>query len=136
MHVPFQRISFLPVFFSSHLPRLRSGANMISFSFGILLITCTAFEEVQQISVSVFNSAVQFTYDTTTASGCISLNFLKSGAGHESASEQPAFKSGNTTFLCGDNILAVSAIKCTPANAMISASVEAACCDNPKLSPM
>src|SRR5688572_31091944 len=88
MHVPFQRISFLPVFFSSHLPRFRSGANMISFSFGILLITCTAFDEVQQISVSVFNSAVQFTYDTTTASGCISLNFLKRGAGHESASEQ------------------------------------------------
>jgi hypothetical protein len=43
------------------------------------------------------------------------LNFLNSSAGALSASEQPAFRSGNSTFLEGFKILAVSAMKWTPA---------------------
>ena len=39
----------------------------------------------------------------------------------ESASEQPAFRSGSSTVLCGDRMAAVSAMKCTPQNAMTSA---------------
>jgi len=60
---------------------------------------------------------------------------LKSAAGAESAREHPAFKSGKTTFFCGFKIFAVSAIKCTPAKAIISAFVFSACCAKPKLSP-
>jgi hypothetical protein len=40
------------------------------------------------------------------------LNF---SGGAESASEQPASRSGNNTVRCGLRILAVSAMKCTPA---------------------
>ena len=53
-------------------------------------------------------------------------------AGALSAKEQPAFRSGKTTFFEGLRILAVSAIKCTPAKTIISAFVFAACCAKPK----
>jgi len=59
IQVPFHKINLRPVFFSRYAPRLRSGAKMISLSFGILLITCTALVDVQHMSVSVFSSAVQ-----------------------------------------------------------------------------
>ena len=39
---------------------------------------------------------------------------------------QPASFTGKYTFLFGERIFAVSAIKCTPANTIISASVSAA----------
>ena len=42
----------------------------------------------------------------------------------------------SVAMVLGDNIFAVSAIKCTPAKTIISAFVFAACCDKPKLSPI
>jgi len=44
----------------------------------------------------------------------------------ESASEQPASRSGRSTVLSGERMLAVSAMKCTPQNTIASASVDAA----------
>ena len=53
-----------------------------------------------------------------------------------SAREHPAVLSGMSTFLWGDMIEAVSAIKWTPQNTMMSAVVFPASCDNPNESPM
>ena len=39
-------------------------------SSGIELTTSTAFDDVQQMSVSAFTAAVVLTYETTTALGC------------------------------------------------------------------
>ncbi len=44
----------------------------------------------------------------------------------ESASEQPARASGISTVLSGLRIFAVSAMKCTPQNTMVEASLAAA----------
>ena len=43
--------------------------------------------------------------------------------------------SGSSTVFSGDSIDAVSAMKCTPQNAITSASVFAACCESPSESP-
>ncbi len=55
--------------------------------------------------------------------GYFSSHLLNTGAGHPSASEQPASRSGTTTIFVGLRILAVSAMKWTPAKQMTSASV-------------
>ena len=54
------------------------------------------------------------------------LNFLTSSPVIDDDKEQPAFMSGNKTFLFGLISFAVSAIKCTPHITIISASVFAA----------
>jgi hypothetical protein len=53
----------------------------------------------------------------------------------ESASEQPASRSGSSTVLPGLRIEAVSAMKWTPQKAITSASVAAALRDSPSESP-
>src|SRR5690554_7657118 len=58
-------------------------------------------------------------WSSDVCSSDLSLKALKASGGQESAKEQPAFKSGKTTVLLGFKILAVSAIKCTPANTII-----------------
>ena len=50
------------------------------------------------------------------------LNAANAAASHDSASEHPASGQGRSTFLSGESTLAVSAMKCTPAKRMISAS--------------
>ena len=57
---PFQRMSFTSVFVATYLPRYSSGKK-ITRSTPRLSTTCTAFDEVQQISVSAFTSADEFT---------------------------------------------------------------------------
>ena len=101
---------------------------MMCLSFGIRLMMRSALLEVQMMSLSALISAEQLIYVTTIASGYWALNFLKASGGQESAKEQPALRSGKSTFFVGLTILAVSAIKCTPANTMMSALVFAACC--------
>ena len=76
-----------------------------------------------------------FTYDTTGTPGYFSLRSLTSAPVMDSASEHPADISGINTFLSGFNILAVSAMKCTPHIIIVSAF---AFCDSfasNKLSP-
>ena len=72
---------------------------------------------------------------TTIAPGCLAFHARSCGAVIESASEQPASMSGISTVLCGDSTDAVSAMKCTPQNAMTDCSVRAACWDSPSESP-
>src|SRR5690606_21011229 len=102
---------------------------------GMLSIIFSALEEVQMISLKAFTSAEQLMYEITTCPGYLSLNALNKAAGALSAREHPAWRSGKRTFFSGQRILAVSAIKWTPAKPMISASVPAAFCDRPRLSP-
>ena len=75
------------------------------------------------------------TYITTSAPGCLAFHARSCSAVIESASEQPASMSGSSTVFSGDRIDAVSAMKCTPQNAITSASVAAACCERPSESP-
>ena len=72
---------------------------------------------------------------TTTAPGCWAFHVRSSSAVIESASEQPASRSGSSTVLCGDRIAAVSAMKCTPQKAMTWPSAAAAWRDSPSESP-
>ncbi len=58
--------------------------------------------------------------------GCCAINALNLSGGQESAKEQPAIKSGSNTLREGFSILAVSAIKKTPATSKISAFEAAA----------
>ena len=51
------------------------------------------------------------------------------------ASEHPARRSGRSTRFLGDRIAAVSAMKCTPAKMITSASVLAAWRERPSESP-
>jgi hypothetical protein len=78
---------------------------------------------------------VVFTYITTTAPGCFAFHSRSCSAVIESASEQPAPRSGSSTVLPGDRIEAVSAMKWTPQNAITSAPVSAAWRDRPSESP-
>src|SRR6478609_2597838 len=103
---------------------------------GTLSIIFCSLLLVQIISLIAFISAVQLIYEMTIWLGCLSLKALKALAGALSANEQPAFRSGNTTFFDGLRILAVSAIKCTPAKTIMSAFVFSACCARPRLSPI
>src|SRR4051795_5133637 len=97
--------------------------------------TLTALDDVTQESVSAFTSAVVLTYMTTTAPGCCAFHSRSCSAVIESASEQPASRSGISTFLAGHRIDAVSAMKCTPQKAITSAPALAACCESPSQSP-
>ena len=72
---------------------------------------------------------------TTTAPGCSAFHVRSSSAVIESASEQPASRSGISTVLSGERIEAVSAMKCTPQNTIASASVLAAWRESPRESP-
>ena len=108
---------------------------MIFSSAGKLSTICLALVEVTTTSVTAFTAAVVLTYEITVCSGCALTNSAKASAGQLSAKEQPAFKSGTSTFLFGQRILAVSPIKCTPHITIISASVLAAHCANARLSP-
>ena len=58
-----------------------------------------------------------------------------SSAVMESASEQPASRSGSKTSLSGERIDAVSAMKWTPQKAIVSASASAAWRESPSESP-
>ena len=58
---------------------------------------------------------------TTTEYEIFYLNVLSNGGGQLSLSEQPALRAGITTLFDGFKILAVSAMKCTPAKTIISA---------------
>src|SRR5208283_2919246 len=111
MQLPFHKSILRPVFFAKYAPRFLSGENRIGLSFGIWLMIFSALLDVQIISLRAFTSAEQLMYVIATWSGCISRNLLKSGAGHPSASEQPASRSGSKTNLSGLRIFAVSAIK-------------------------
>src|SRR3954454_6818978 len=95
----------------------------------------TALDEGTQESVSAFTSAVVFTYITTIAPGCCAFQARNCSALIESASEQPAPMSGSSTVFSGESTDAVSAMKCTPQNAMTGASVAAACWERPSESP-
>src|SRR5699024_10130906 len=105
-------------------------------SAGTEATTSTAFDEVQQMSVSAFTSAVVLTYDTTTAPGCSAFHARNWSAVMESASEQPARASGISTVLSGARIFAVSAMKCTPQNTMVAASLAAAMRESARESPV
>ena len=78
------------------------------------------------MSDSALTSAVVFTYATTAAPGCSSRHARTSAAVTVAASEQPAARSGSSTVLSGERIFAVSAMKWTPQNTIVSASVAAA----------
>ena len=73
---------------------------------------------------------------TTTAPGCSAFQARSWSASIESASEQPASRSGISTFLSGERIEAVSAMKWTPQKAITSASVSAAWRERPSESPI
>ena len=79
-------------------------------------------------------SAEVLTYMTTIAPGCSAFHARSWAAVIESASEQPASRSGSTV-LSGHRTEAVSAMKCTPQNAITSASVAAAWRESPSESP-
>ena len=64
---------------------------------------------------------------TTSAPGCSAFQARSCSASIESASEQPASRSGIRTVFSGERIEAVSAMKWTPQKAIASASVAAAC---------
>ena len=76
-----------------------------------------------------------FTYITTIAPGCSAFQARSWSAVIESASEQPASRSGSSTVLSGERIDAVSAMKWTPQKAITSESVSAARRDSPSESP-
>jgi hypothetical protein len=80
-------------------------------------------------------SAEVLTYITASAPGCRAFQARSWAAVIESAREQPASASGSRTVFSGERIDAVSAMKCTPQKAMISASVRAACCESCSESP-
>ena len=63
---------------------------------------------------------------TTRAPGCSAFQARSWSASIESASEQPASRSGISTVFSGERIEAVSAMKWTPQKAIASASVAAA----------
>ena len=75
------------------------------------------------------------TYMTTTAPGCLAFQARSWSAVIESASEQPAPRSGSRTVFSGDRIFAVSAMKCTPQKTIASSPVAAAWRERPSESP-
>ena len=109
---------------------------MIFSSFGSIRMIFSALEEVTQISVSAFTSALVLTYEITLYPECSALNLRRSSALQLSANEQPAFISGMSTFLSGQRIFIVSPIKCTPHITNISACTRVACCASARESPM
>src|ERR1700742_1879286 len=97
--------------------------------------TPTALADVQQESVSALMSAVVLNYITKAAPACSASHSRNGAAVIESDSEQPAPGSGIRTVLSGHSTDAVTAMKCTPQNTIVSASTDAARCDNPSESP-
>jgi len=65
-------------------------------------------------------------YATTTAPGCSSFHARNRSAVIESASPQPAFRSGRSTVRVGFRIFAVSAMNRTPAKTITGRSVSMA----------
>src|SRR5690606_39124909 len=116
-------------------PRNWSGRNRTGRSAGIDSTTSTALDDVQQMSASAFTAALVLTYATTTASGCSAFQARNWSASMVSASEQPAWAVGISTVLSGLRSLAVSAMKCTPQNTIVDASVAAAIRDSARESP-
>ena len=80
-------------------------------------------------------SAVVLTYMTVTAPGCLACQARNWSVVIESASEQPASRSGISTRLSGERIEAVSAMKCTPQKTIVEASAAAAWRERPSESP-
>ena len=72
---------------------------------------------------------------TTSAPGCSAFQARSWSASIESLSEQPAPRSAISTFLSGQRIEAVSAMKWTPQKSITSASVAAAWRESPSESP-
>ena len=136
MQLPSHSTKSRPVCSITYRPKLRSGAKIIGCSGGIWLTILTALELVQIISLMALIAAVQLMYDTTIWSGCAALKRAKASGGQLSAREQPASKSGSKTNLSRLRILAVSAMKWTPANTITSASVSAAWRESPRESPI
>jgi hypothetical protein len=100
-----------PVFLIKYLPRFLSGAKKISLSGGICRMIFSALLDVQMISLAAFTSAEQLMYVMETCRGCSRRKARNLSAGHPSASEHPAFRSGRRTCLRGFSIFAVSAMK-------------------------
>ena len=84
---------------------------------------------------SAFTSAEVLTYPTAMWSGNSARHLRTSLAVIEAAREQPASRSGKSTFLSGERIAAVSAMKWTPQKTITSASVAAAWRERPNESP-
>ena len=80
-------------------------------------------------------SAVVLTYMTVIAPGCLACQARSWSGVIESASEQPASRSGISTVFSGERIEAVSAMKCTPQKAIVVASVAAPWRERPSESP-
>src|ERR1700748_341062 len=103
-----------------------------------LSTTCTALDEVQQMSTSAFTSAEVLTYATTGTRGKRSRSNRTSAPVMLDASEQPARESGIRTVLCGLRIFEVSAMKCTPHWMMVPAftlvASIASCSESPTMS--
>ena len=74
----------------------------------------SAHELVTIQSARAFTAALVLAYTTTVRSGCASQNLAKSSGGQPRSSEQVASRSGISTRLCGDRILAVSPMNRTP----------------------
>ena len=85
--------------------------------------------------MSALTSAVVLTYMTVTAPGCLACQAASCSAVIESASEQPASRSGIRTFLSGRRIEAISAMKCTPQKTIALPPALAASCERPSESP-
>src|SRR6202044_423127 len=96
---------------------------------------CAALAEVQHRSDSALTSALVFTYATTAAPGYSAFQSRTCCAVMVSASEQPARGSGISTVRSGARILAVSAMKYTPAKTITDASLVAASRDRARESP-
>ena len=72
---------------------------------------------------------------TTIAPGCLAFHSRSCGAVIESASEQPASRSGIRTVFSGESTDAVSAMKWTPQKAMTDSLAAAAARERPSESP-
>ena len=81
---------------------------------------------MQHTSDSALTAALVLTYATTAAPGCSAFQARTCSAVMLSASEQPAAGSGISTVRSGARILAVSAMKYTPANTITRAALLAA----------
>src|SRR5690606_33141692 len=102
MQAPSQRTRSLPVCCATYLPRFLSGPKMIFSSFGRLSTMATALVDVHTMSLIALISAVEFTYMITVWPGCCCLKTRNSSGGQVSAREQPAVRSGSSTFLPGE----------------------------------
>src|SRR5581483_694090 len=122
---------------ATYLAKYWSGRKITVGAFR-LSTTCSAFDDVQQMSTSAFTSAEVLTYATIGTPGKRSRKSRTSAAVRLAASEQPARESGIKTVLSGLRIFEVSAMKCTPHCMMVEAftlvASMASCSESPVMS--